>query len=398
MRNKTITFMVVAAAIIFLASCSGKKVNYIARVKLASLNAEDLFNKWKAYDVMFDSQELKNDTSKSNAQQLFLKGVDQYKNKKNIPEAISLFKKAILSSPNAKFYYELGNALLDSKSGKSAYDDAAKAYEVSEYLGFKPLSMVYYKEACAEYMTKPEKNWGTINYLRQAFNAGFSDTTTLNNDDKISSLTKTDEYRSLLFEVASHGFSQDPTDLFALYINSFPVASQPFEIPLENVGSYGSQSISYDFAKFVPEMQNTSFGRETSHDFFAIAKVAETPQYVAVIYASVNYYGEEMEPVSSKLVTYDKEGNIISSKLFAAQFSADKVKRGRLDKNELILEDYTRVWKKPIDEVPFDENEVEQYDLIAKAQYLLDDSGKIVEQSVPANYSDSVIPAKNSSR
>src|ERR1043166_8707825 len=225
MTFKRIALITIAALGLLLTNCSGKKVNYIARVKLNSLPADDIFNKWLAYDVVFDSEELKNDSAKKNAQILFLKGVDQYKNKKKISEAISLFKQAIVMSPNAKYYYELGNALLDSKGGGSAYADALRSYEVAEYLGFKPMSMVYYKEACAGYMSKPDEKWGTIGYLRQAFNAGFTDTLGLMKDEKIGTLAKSTEYHSLMIEVTSHGFRNEESDLFALYINSFPAAS-----------------------------------------------------------------------------------------------------------------------------------------------------------------------------
>jgi hypothetical protein len=386
--------LTVATIMLLNSACTDVKTNYVARVKLSSLAEADIYNEQKAYDVIFDSEETKNDSVKNKSRQLFLKAIDLYKNKKNAAAAVELFKQSILLFPDAKVYYELGNALLDSKV---AYKEAEKAYDVAGYLNFKPASMLYFKKACAENMQESDSEirWGVVYTLRSAFNEGFSDTALIRKDPFIRSIAGTDEYKSLLAEMSAMKFRNDPEDFFDLYIKSFPVASQPYEISLANAGKNSSQSISYDFAEFIPEMQNTSFGREVSHDFYVVAKVAENANYIAVIYSSVNFWGGEMQPVSKKLVTYDHQGHIIASKLFAGEFSAEKVKKGRLENNQLILEDYTRVWKYPIGDVSFENNEVDKYELIAKAQYLLDDSGKIIEQSVPANYSDSVILVKN---
>lgn len=155
------------------------------------------------------------------------------------------------------------------------------------------------------------------------------------------------------------------------------------------------QSISYDFVSFIPEMQNSNFGRDVSHDFIYVGRLAQTPAYTAVLYTSMSYYGEYMQPVHTKLVTYDNAGTIISGIILAGQLSAEKVKSGRIDHDKIYITDYKRIWHQPIDKVAFEENTVLKYEVIAKAVYRLAENGKIVEESVPENFNDSVPLAKN---
>src|SRR3954463_16583419 len=95
-----------------LIGCTGTETKYVAKVKLLKLGKDDIYNKEMVYDVIFDSQELKLDSLRNKSRQLFLQGVDKYKNKKDATGAIDMFKQSILIFPDPKTYYELGNALV----------------------------------------------------------------------------------------------------------------------------------------------------------------------------------------------------------------------------------------------------------------------------------------------
>jgi hypothetical protein len=381
-------------------SCSQTEKNYVARVKLQKLSEAEIFNKELVYDVIFDSQELKLDSLRNQSRQLFLKGIDLYKNKKDPKGAISLFRQSIMAFPDAKTYYELGNALLEDRTSQVSLNEALSSFEVAEYLNFKPASIVHYKIASVNNQLRFHDAslgiYSVINHLESAFTNGFSDTALLIKDLNIKSIITTKEYFEMMQRLNAKKSDGSVENLFSLYKNSFLEYKQPFEITFENVQkTTENQSISYDFAKFIPEMQNTSFSRDVSHDYFYVARIAETPHYTALIYSSISFWGGEMQPVFTKLVTYDPEGNIIAEKLFAGQFSAEKIKTGKINNNEITLQDYRRIWKFPIDQVSFEENVVEKYELVATATFKLSDSGEILELSVPANYSDSVVFAKN---
>ncbi len=150
------------------------------------------------------------------------------------------------------------------------------------------------------------------------------------------------------------------------------------------------ESISYDFARFIPEMQNTRFGRDVSHDYFYVAKVKETELYTALVYNSISFWGEDMQPVNTTLAVYNNAtGEIISRKPIACQCSAERVRTSSMSNGEIVLEDYNRVWESPITEVSFEENKIKDYISLSKATFTIDDSGKIIDQDVPKNFSDS---------
>jgi tetratricopeptide (TPR) repeat protein len=396
MKTRSIWLMMA----VFAASCSQTEKNYVARVKFQKLTEAEIFNKEMVYDVIFDSRESGNDSLKNQSRQLFLKGIDTFKNKKDPNAAVSMFRQSILIYPDAKTYYELGNALLEAKSSSTAIKDAVESFEVARYLDFQPASAVYYKLASANnVLLKSDQSVGiysVVYNLENAFNSGFSDTATLLKDNNLRSIISTPEYKEMLSRVITKNGQGKDENVFSLFRKSFEVYEQPYEINFQNLDDMrNKQSISYDFARFIPEMQNTSFGRDVSHDFFYVAKVAETSSYTALIYSSISFWEADMQPVITKLSTYDNEGNLIATKVFAGQFSAEKVKTGKIKNNEITLQDYKRVWKQPIDKVPFDENEVDKYELKTTATFRIADNGEIVELSVPANYSDSVVFAKN---
>jgi hypothetical protein len=389
------SYFLVCSALSVCFGCSPKK-EYVAKVKLLTLKEADIYDSEKVYDVIFDAEEQNIDSLKNKSRQLFLQGIDAFKNKKDAAKAVLLFKQSILTFPDAKAYYELGNAKLDAHQGDADIEEAENAYHVAQFLNFKPLSMLFYKAACAANQKQKINKFWVSDYLRQAFYNGFSDTTQLYSDKYLHSFTTTDEFKELLADMRINKIKNNPEDLFDVYKKSFPLTNTAFEIPLDKVDMKDyKQSISYDFAKFIPEMQNSSFGRDVSHDFIFVAKVQEKSNYTAVLYTSINYYGEGMQPVHTKLVTYDNDGNIISDRLFAGQFSAEKVKIGRIDGEEITLQDYKRIWEQPIDKVPFEENAVEKYELVSKAVFRINEEGKIMEQSVPSNYMDSVGYTKN---
>lgn len=391
------TYFYLALALLAV-SCAQTEKHYVARVKLQQLAEADLYNPEMVYDVIFDAQELKADSLRNQSRQLFLKGIDLYKNKKDAAGAVKLFKQSILLFPDAKTYYEMGNALLEEKASVESLKEADKAFGVAEYLDFKPASMLYYKTAVVKSLLRradPDMGvYSVVNNLADAFQYGYSDTAGLMKDENFSGVISTPEFKTMMLNLKTKEVKDDGGSLFALFKNSFQEYKQPFAIGFDDIDKNNRQSISYDFAQFVPEMQNVSFGRDVSHDFFYVGKIAETPEYTAVIYSSISFWEQDMQPVNTKLVTYDKNGKVIASKLFAGQFSAEKVKTGKISNNEIVLQDYRRIWKSPIDKVSFEDNEVLKYELVATATFKLTDSGEIVEVSVPANYSDSVVFAK----
>jgi tetratricopeptide (TPR) repeat protein len=402
MMKKNVLYIFCSCVFVILNSCSEPTKEYVLKVKLNKLTYTDIYDYHLVKDVIFDAEELNLDSLKKKSRESFLKGVDEYKNKKNISAAILCFKQSIVNFPDAKTYYELGNALLEDKTNKVSLEEAMKAYRVAEVLEIKPLYSVYYKMACAENMidklnSKKEENYSVFSYLRRSFQAGFYDTVSIAQDTRINSIIGSSGYKSMLLELKSKNLNGDKNSLFELYKSAYPIHTEGYEVSVINGKGESDESISYDFSTFVPEMQNTSFGREVSNDFFYVANVKETAAYTALIYTSVSFWGgEESGPMPSytSIVTYDPTGIIIDRKLIACDCSAEKVKTAKIIDDIVYVEDFDRLWKRPIDEVSFDENDIDQYIHGAKLTYVIHEDGTITAAEIPANYIDTVITKK----
>jgi len=383
-------------SIMFLIGCSQTSVNYVARVKPMHLYETDIYKADKVEDVLFDAEEQNTDSLRNLSRKFFLEGIDLFRNQNDPGSAIRLFKKSILALPDAKTYYELGNAILESGRFQDDFKESEKAFEIAERLHFQPLYQVQYKLACAMNRAAPEYTYGVHYKLLEAFRQGFSDTNLIKKEKHLNSFVKSREYNNFKIALLLNKMNDKQEDIFNIYTRAFAALASDFEIKPEMVDMKDyKQSISYDFVKFIPEMQNSSFGRDVSHDFMYVGRVKETPLYTALIYASVGYYGEYMQPVYTKLVTYDLNGSIISSIILAGQFSAERIKSGRIDNNKIVIEDHKRIWEQAIDKVSFEENRVIKYELIAKAVYSFDENGNIREESVPENFNDTLPLAKN---
>lgn len=392
------------AALFLIFSCSHRHEERVLKVKLLKLKKSDIYNADLVYDMLFDAEEMNIDSLKKRSRLLFLKGVDLYKNKKNPQLAIHKFKESILVLPDAKTYYELGNALFDAKLGEKSIKESLKAYNVAKELNFQPAAQLSYKEACAFYqiykyglMRKEEYSnfWPVINALEESFSMGLFDTLMVKSDPNLAGIEQEPLYKGLVIRMLAKNMGENLSGFFDVYVRAFATDVSNFEVLPQQVDmSQYRQSISYDFASYIPEMQNTSFGRDVSNDYYYVGKVKETPIYTAVLYSSITFTEADMQPVYTNLVVYNKKGEILSKKMVACQCSASKIKCCKIDGGKVTVEEFKRNWEKPITEVGFGENKVKDYELLAKAIYVIDDSGNIIGEDVPKGYNDSTIFAE----
>ncbi len=401
------TLLLLPLFLLLFSTCTEQITEYVLKVKPQPFDVDQLYSSDAVADYLFDTEEMDVDSLKDLSRAEFLKGVDLYRNKKKPWESITCFKNSIKIFPDAKTYYELGNALLEFTSNKDNLNEAIQAFKVAERLNFQPKHKVYYNQACAynllynmEYPDGEENeqyssNYSTSSSLRDAFLNGLSDTAMVTADPRLKSFTAKKAFRYLIADINAQKVKTGENGLFTVFKDAFPDLKGDFVMDYKSVDMVKyDESISYDFATFIPEMENTEFGRDVSHDYFYVGKLEETPEYVALIYSSISFWGGEMQPVHTILATYSPAGKLISRKMIACQCTAEKIKVASIEKGKIKVEEISRVWAQPIDEVPFDKNRIKAHDVTATASFAINTSGKIEDVQVPKEFNDSTLIVK----
>lgn len=386
--------------LLVLFSCADN-VEYRYKAKPIKLTVKDIYNTDVIANALFDAEEQDVEALKRAGKTEFLKGVDAIKNRKDLLAAIKHYKKAILLFPDAKLYYELGNALL-KRGGEIALDEATSAYYVAEALGFQPQSLITYKYALVHYQLyklSPETTKNTylgsaINNLKLAMMNGFIDSVAVSKDPLLAGIEQVLAYKHLLLTIKPmEGELAGGNKQFSLFKSLFPNQANGLQITPEQVEmkTY-RESISYDFAKFIPEMESSSFSRDVSGDYFYVGKVKETPVYTALLYASVSFSEQDMQPVYTQLVVYNNQsGKVISSKTVACSCSPEKIRTAKITADKVEVEDLQRVWDKPITTVSFKENKVVNYQPIGNATYTINELGSIEVEEKSNQFTDSLL-------
>jgi tetratricopeptide (TPR) repeat protein len=175
---------------------------------------------------------------------LFLKAIDLYRNQKNPEASIDLFHKSIRIWPDAKSYYELGDALIDLKD----YQQSLHAFKVALNLQFEPLPNLYYNMACAHAMLHDTLE--AVNYLQDALRNGYSNQKQVLSDTDLDAIRNTPGYRSAVLEHFKGNLTMRQLQ-FRSFLSSFPELTLPMNISKDSVGKYNlAKAIIYDFREW----------------------------------------------------------------------------------------------------------------------------------------------------
>ena len=302
---------------------------------------------------------------------------DEFKNKKNLQAASEGFKASIKAYPNSKSYYELGNVYMEMEN----YQGALDAYSLAEKLGYEPFSKVMFNVACAYSQLKNFEM--SADYLQFAIQAGYVN---IDNIEKDPDLAKLREEEPHLFkknvELALSGVSDIENLYWLQFKRNFVQAAFPVNMNMEQgkVSFDDKNRISYDFERFVAEMRNERFSREVSKSFFNFVQVAETKNYVALIYVVKDEFNGDMSPLTYRLVTYTKTGKIIDKKEIAGRedYSA-LLKMCTINKDlSFTITNYETTFEKNPDEEGYYDNPIVSKKKIDLEKYRIDASGKIL--------------------
>ncbi|RFM28023.1 tetratricopeptide repeat protein [Deminuibacter soli] len=251
------------------------------------------------------------------ADKLFQKAVDEYRNKNKASGSVALFKQSLVVLPQAKTYYELGNAL----SGSNKYEEAVKAYSMAEALNYKPLGKLLYNTACAYSILHQDS--AALYYLVSAIEFGYNNSKQIFSDPDLEYIRKDNWTFSNAVKAALNGAGDTETLEWKMYARDFkplhfPLVLDTNYIRVDQEGYLGEEKvIPYDYERYVSEMRDSKFSRDVGKVAVRVGQVKQTDSSVVLIYAIEDEFLREVMPnggnisLSYYLVSYDKKGKLI---------------------------------------------------------------------------------------
>jgi tetratricopeptide (TPR) repeat protein len=305
----------------------------------------------------------------------YFKGIDAFKNEKDLDSSLHYFLQSILQQPTGRAYYELGNVLKQ----KMKLEPALKAYKMAEQLDYEPFSNLLYQISGIYAMQNdPEKSF---QYIEYALQAGYDNLDWIYKDPSFDSIRNDFGFNTAI-NTGLLGMG-DPSTMYWLgFKKQFPNAKFPIQtkISLTNQEMEGLRTISYDYERFVSEMRDYAFSRDVGVGFYYTALVKETDKYTALLYLARDEYMGEFAPSLYRLITFTPNGELIDKKVVAGQNGlTDNLRTAKISEaGNIDIEIYKIAYTKDPEEYGFDENPISSKKKIGTESMFIDPSGKII--------------------
>jgi tetratricopeptide (TPR) repeat protein len=341
-------------------------------VTISVLDTSAIYNADLVKDFIFAAEEGDIEQQKDAAKKDFLKGIDLKVNQKKNSEAVEYFRKSICTFPDAKSYYELSEVFMEL----GQYKEAENSLMMAEALRFQPLANLYFRQAKIAALQQYDE-YSVVSYLARSVEQGFADKTAIENEVAFAAMQKTDAFQRFYLNRFTQVQDKETAE-FRMFLAGFPVEENGFEIKATDIEKMSDKYISYDFAKYVKEMETMrDFGRDVGSEYFYAAKVQETEQYIAVVYIAKDAVAEFIPPIYASLVTYNHKGQQISKIAFACQCDAKTIKTGKIKANHITVTQHNREWEADFTAVSPENNKIKSVTEISQTSYLIAANGKI---------------------
>lgn len=355
---------------------------------LAACNNKSAEEKKQAVNFRFTANALYNedsvrlaakllDDNKAAAEKKFLEAVDAYRNKKQYLEGAALFQASILLQPQAKSYYELGNALLDAEKNQ----EAIKAYSMAEALNYKPLHKLLFNKACA--YSKSDKLKESLDQLVTAIEFGYTNLDNIMKDPDLENLRKNGYNFNSAVRDAFSGIGDADKLQWNMFLREFRQLDLPVTFDKTYITTRELTDISYDYERYVSEMRNAKFERETGSLYYFVGLVKKDTAFKTLCYAVDDKALEDYKWPYYLLASYDNKGKLIDKLLVGGQqLDENPYRVGEISSNgEITVTDFEITYEKPVSETRFNENKEVASKEVKKAFYTIAADGHFVQKS-----------------
>lgn len=371
-------YMAIAAIFtVVLCFCSGEKQSVKENLKSSlvpkSLSEANLFVQ-DSIEVALDSA---SGLQKAEGRKYFLQAVDMMVNKKNAQGSIEFFKESIFYYPNAKSYFFLAKA--DMETGN--LDEADKALGVASEEAYTPYSEISYAYAVIAAMRKDSSCLAMLDEAVSQY--GFLDKDRITNEKAFDFIRNSAGFTAMLVNT----FNDDAklkALLFKNYLKVFPDLNAPYVSPVDSASRYNfDHYINYDYAVFIPGMEDGRFSRDVSNEYLFVGKLKLNGGSQAVIYKTVLAIADTLNPVKTYVMVYDSLGNVKDSEMIGCYCSpTESVAYTIKEDNSIESTGYHYTWKFDPLEKGYAGNEVTSRNADKPSTLKLTGSGTIEREAV----------------
>ncbi len=288
-------------------------------------------------DSIVRSMETANALQKAESRKLFMSGLDLLANKSNALASIEYFKEAIFYYPDEKNYSYLFQAYIQSQQPALADSINRTLFGRIDY----PENS--YNSALIAAVRKDTS--AAIDNLNEAIMQGFVFKDRITNEKLFDFLKDKRSFQSTLLTISGDDEKLRKL-LFTAFLKGIPEITLPFEMPVDSSKSFSfDKYIDYDFALFIPGMQDGRFSRDVSNEYQYVGKF-KTQNGMGFIYKSFQMIADTLNPVQTNIVLYDSLGKIISNREIGCYCSPIESKGFLINKDlSLDIKTYKIKWE-----------------------------------------------------
>jgi hypothetical protein len=274
---------------------------------------------------------------KAESRKLFMNGLDLLANKNNPKASIEFFKEAIFYYPDEKSYLHLFEAYIKNGEADPADSINTLIQDKIEY------TEATFNRALVAALRKDESS--CVGELSQALMEGFPFKDRVTNEPLFDFLKENQSFQSLIVTY----FGNDEKmrkNLFKSFIASFPEIHLPYTMPVDSVKKFNyDQYINYDFAMFIPGMEDGRFSRDVSREFMMVGRF-NTENGVALLYKDYEVIADTLNPVDLNILLFDTAGVMISNQSIACFCSPLESRGFVINKDKSIdITTYSTKWE-----------------------------------------------------
>jgi hypothetical protein len=362
-----------------LSFCTGEKETVNESIVISAI--PKLISENAMYNIDSVSKALESATEfqKNEGRKNFLRAVDLLVNDKKAKESVVLFKEAVRYFPDSRMFLFLTKAYIETGDA----ENASKTNEICYRIGCDPYYELPFNDALIFALKNDTTN--CINSLNEAIYEGFLNKDKIVNEKRFDFIRDDTRYASMIVNT----FNDDAklrAMLFKNYLKVIPELKLVFEESIDSVGNHpGDKYINYDYAVFVPEMEEGRFSRDVTNEYMYVGKIKLGNNFHAVIYKTYFAIADTLNPTKAYVITYDSIGTVIDNEVIGCYCSPTVSQAFKINADMIIeTTEHTYKWKNDPIEKGYAGNEIESSEVSEVKQIQLGESGAIKRISIAA--------------